>query len=332
MVLTFGRCAAYTTDQDAASTAVGWAESFDSSAGARQAALSECSSRGGGSGCTVRVWGCNGPVVEEGLGLNQSVRRQVQQGLQAEGFDPGGADGLFGPRDACGDSELAVRARCTVNPVSGRAAGRGVARPRWIPASSICRRGGCGFRRTGTCVLAVDPEQHEPGGVRGVSGAAPRMGCSGCWHRPGWRRCVVPRWCHHGSWAGPRGDRDIGFRAAGLRGACLVIGTTHAADARRPSGIAIRPNQRCAAKPAGAACWMEILEQPGCHLWNTGLVLGATVTWTRECVGDFAPGTGMLTWAWDGNRRSVTERMVDGKLDGHVTMREASGTVTEGPL
>ena len=44
VVLTFGRCAAYAADQDAASTAVGWAESFDSAAGARQAALSECGS------------------------------------------------------------------------------------------------------------------------------------------------------------------------------------------------------------------------------------------------------------------------------------------------
>ena len=98
VVLTFGRCAAYAADQDADSTAVGWAESYDSAAGARQAALSECSARGGGSGCVVRVWGCNGPVVEEGLNLNLSARRQIQQGLAAGGFDPGGADGLFGPR------------------------------------------------------------------------------------------------------------------------------------------------------------------------------------------------------------------------------------------
>ena len=98
VVLTFGRCAAYAADQDADSTAVGWAESYDSAAGARQAALSECSSRGGGSGCTVRVWGCNGPVVEEGLGLDRATRRQIQLGLRSAGFDPGGADGLFGPR------------------------------------------------------------------------------------------------------------------------------------------------------------------------------------------------------------------------------------------
>ena len=98
VVLTFARCGAYAADQDADSTAVGWAESYESGAGARQSALSECRARGGGSGCVVRAWGCNGPVEEEGLGLDRSARRQIQLGLQAGGFDPGGADGLFGPR------------------------------------------------------------------------------------------------------------------------------------------------------------------------------------------------------------------------------------------
>ena len=98
VVLTFGRCAAYAADQDADSTAVGWAEAYASGSAAQQSALSECRSRGGGSGCVVRAWGCNGPVVEEGLSLDLAVRRRIQQGLAAGGFDPGGADGLFGPR------------------------------------------------------------------------------------------------------------------------------------------------------------------------------------------------------------------------------------------
>ena len=97
VVLTFAGCGAYAADQDADSTAYGWGESYASAAGARQRALSECGSRGG-SGCVVRVWGCNGPVVEEGLGLDRAARRQIQLGLQTGGFDPGGADGLFGPR------------------------------------------------------------------------------------------------------------------------------------------------------------------------------------------------------------------------------------------
>ena len=98
VVLTFGRCAAYAADQDAGSTAYGWAEAYASGVDARQRALTECRSRGGGSGCIVRIWGCNGPVVEDGLGLDRAARRAVQRGLEAAGFDPGGADGLFGPR------------------------------------------------------------------------------------------------------------------------------------------------------------------------------------------------------------------------------------------
>ena len=97
VVLTFGRCAAYAADQDADSTA-GWAEAYASASAAQEAALAECRSRGGGSGCIVRAWGCNGPVVEEGLNLDRAARRRIQQGLAAGGFDPGGADGLFGPR------------------------------------------------------------------------------------------------------------------------------------------------------------------------------------------------------------------------------------------
>ena len=97
LVLTFGRCGAYAADQEADSTAVGWAESYASASDARQAALAECRSRGG-SGCVVRVWGCNGQVVEEALGLDRAARRRIQEGLLFAGFDPGGADGLFGPR------------------------------------------------------------------------------------------------------------------------------------------------------------------------------------------------------------------------------------------
>ena len=83
-VLTSSRCGAY-----ADSTAEACVESCESGAGACQAALAECSPRGGGSGCTLRVRGCNGPAVEEALGLDHAARRQIQQGLQSAGFGPG---------------------------------------------------------------------------------------------------------------------------------------------------------------------------------------------------------------------------------------------------
>ena len=42
--------------------------------------------------------GSDPQAVEAALGLDRATRRQLQLGLQAAGFDPGLADGLFGPR------------------------------------------------------------------------------------------------------------------------------------------------------------------------------------------------------------------------------------------
>ena len=147
LVLTFERCAAYAADQEAGSSAVGWAESYGSSAEARQRSLSECGSRGG-SGCTVRVWGCNSPVVEEGLGLDRAARRQVQEGLHAAGFDPGGADGMFGPRtrSAIRSWQTSRGARATgyldgssVAALRPSVAGQPTFRPRVFSVNYFCR-------------------------------------------------------------------------------------------------------------------------------------------------------------------------------------------------
>ena len=97
VVLTFGRCGAYATQEGDAGTTYGWGESRDTADDARQRALAECRSRGGSS-CSVRVSGCNGPAVEESLGLDRAARRRIQVGLRDAGFDPGAPDGLFGPR------------------------------------------------------------------------------------------------------------------------------------------------------------------------------------------------------------------------------------------
>ena len=40
----------------------------------------------------------NSRVVEEQLQLDRAARREIQEGLEAAGFDPGDVDGLFGPR------------------------------------------------------------------------------------------------------------------------------------------------------------------------------------------------------------------------------------------
>ena len=114
VVLTFGQCGAYATDPDDGGTSYGWGESSAAADGARQVALAECRARGG-SACVVRASGCSGPVVEDGLALDRSARRQIQLGLRERGFDAGGADGLFGPRTraAIGSWQSAQGARAT---------------------------------------------------------------------------------------------------------------------------------------------------------------------------------------------------------------------------
>ena len=333
VVLTFGRCAAYAADQDAASTAVGWAESFDSAAGARQAALSECSSRGGGSGCTVRVWGCNGPVVEEGLNLGRAARRQIQLSLSAEGFDPGAADGLFGPRTRAAirswQSARGVRSTGYLDGPQVEALRSRSGAQQQPPVSAgvaATDSGGLEVVFWQSIQNSTNPLEFEayleqfPNGVfrvlaqarlaalRGSTGGATTTAAQGV------------------------GGALTSASETRTSGAPSTSRTTPTAGARRPSGVAIRPSQTCAGKPTGAACWLEISEQPGCHLWNVRLEQGETATWTGECTGGFAQGTGTITWVWDGNRQTGTGRIVDGKLNGNWVIRGLNGYFAEGPF
>lgn len=50
----------------------------------------------------------------------------------------------------------------------------------------------------------------------------------------------------------------------------------------------LRPEETCAGKARGAACWQEITGQPGCYIWNSGLEPGSSVSWSGECVSGLA--------------------------------------------
>ena len=244
VVLTFARCGAYAADQDADSTAVGWAESYASADGARQAALSECRSRGGGSGCIVRAWGRNGPVVEEWLGFARATRRLIQQGLGAEGFDAGVADGLFGPRTRAAirswQSSRGIRPTGYLNTraiealqdagASGAAASAAVTStsPANAPAAPAAASGaeleGLFWQSIVNSTNPADfegipgavPERGVPGaGAEQVGGAAELGGRYVCGGRP------ARRW-----------GRVTSFGGAGLWSACLVV--RHGGDLRCP--------------------------------------------------------------------------------------------------
>ena len=332
VVLTFERCAAHATDQDADSTAVGWAESYGSAAAAQQAALSNCRSRGGRD-CIVRVWGCNGSVVEEGLDLDAASRRQVQEGLQATGFDPGGADGMFGPRTRAAlrrwqasrgdratgylDSAAAAVLRSVV---AGPAAAVG---PIAVPPLAATAEQETVFWQS--IANSTNPAEFEaylaqfPNGVfRALAEArlaglgAPAGGLSGA-ARPS--------------------VGDVGPSASSSRAGSSSVGLNGSVDAPGEPSSPSRSGPTCAGQPADAACWMEIAQQPGCYVWQSSLTPGATVTWTGECVGGFAHGAGTLTWIWnEGQRIDTGHLVVYGKQTGHWALRFANGSVLEGPM
>ena len=326
VVLTFARCAAYAADQDSDSTAVGWAESYSSSAEAQQAALGECSSRGG-SGCIVRVWGCNSPVVEEGLRLDRAARREVQEGLQAAGFDPGGADGMFGPR-----TRSAIRRWQT---------SRGERATGYLDgAVATLRPSAAGqptFRR------------REPVGAAAAAppAAPPTVSAAQQQPSPAGTEVEVVFWQSIANSTNPEEFEAYlsqfpngVFRAlaearlVALRSPGGGVGSppgvetrvSAGVDARPGPGAVFRPDRTCTGQPAGAAS-----ARPGCHVWNVGYAVGATVTWTGECSGGLARGTGSLRWVWDGNEQVDTGQLQDGKMNGRWVWRRGAGS-NEGPM
>ena len=342
VVLTFGRCAAYAADQVSAATAFGWGESYASADGARQRALPECRTRGG-SGCMVRVWGCNGPVVEEELGLDRATRRQIQQGLHAEGFNnPGGADGLFGPQ-----TRAAIRRwqGSRGAPTTGYLDG---------PAAAALRSAGVSSR----AAAAVAPAGSTPGNAGSdnlfwqsiMNSANPadfdaylQQFPDGIFVALARNRLAALRAPAGDSVAvtGPRtggaGSPASESRFSGSPVSSGSVARSVSADPVSP----IRANETCDGKPAGAACWMQVYQRPGCYVWNGGFALDATVTWTGECGDGVAQGAGTLTWARGGNQRTDTGRLVDGKKHGHWIRRypnaeKAAGwggwDVSEGPF
>ena len=76
---------------------------------------------------------------------------------------------------------------------------------------------------------------------------------------------------------------------------------------------------------------MVLANQPKCHVWNDFFVSGETVTWTGECSGALAQGTGTLRWVRDGKATESTGHLQGGKRHGNWREHRADGVVEEGP-
>ena len=92
-----------------------------------------------------------------------------------------------------------------------------------------------------------------------------------------------------------------------------------------------RVEPSCEGQAEGAECWKELASHPGCHVWDNHYYADQTVTWTGECNGGLASGTGTLTWVRDGKENKYTGLLRDGKEHGQWVLRFADGNVSEGP-
>ena len=88
--------------------------------------------------------------------------------------------------------------------------------------------------------------------------------------------------------------------------------------------------ETCAGQLVGSECWMEVANQPGCHLWNPGLAAGATVAWSGVCSDGYAQGTGRVHWRYDEGEQTWNGAYVDGKRQGRWVIQESDGDVAEG--
>jgi len=80
--------------------------------------------------------------------------------------------------------------------------------------------------------------------------------------------------------------------------AALLAASTHpvAAQSFDPG------DESCAGKAEGTACWMQLSNQPQCYLWNHGLAIGASATWSADCNAGLAEGMGTITWTFGGDK------------------------------
>ena len=112
-----------------------------------------------------------------------------------------------------------------------------------------------------------------------------------------------------------------------------VPGTRAGGSATRAeeSGQAFQPEPEatCAGKEGGTACWMELSSHPGCYVWAFRFY-PRPLTWSAECSGGLASGTGTLTWVREGWDIKESGLLRNGKKHGTWTEDEDEGPYVDG--
>ncbi len=74
------------------------------------------------------------------------------------------------------------------------------------------------------------------------------------------------------------------------------------------------------------SCWMELVDRPGCYLWNPAPQDNETVTWSGGCSNGLAQGNGRVSWFQNDEPSQIVEgRLQDGRRHGTWTEYDESG-------
>ena len=77
-------------------------------------------------------------------------------------------------------------------------------------------------------------------------------------------------------------------------------------------------------------CWIEIGNQPGCHVWNPDPQPNKTITWSGICVDGVASGEGRIVWRDKERTITYAGEVQDGKYNGRGTHTWPNGNRYEG--
>ena len=126
-------------------------------------------------------------------------------------------------------------------------------------------------------------------------------------------------------------QRANGLKATGYltRDEVDALAGTGAASSE---GEAAELSPKCAEMQKGASCWWELVDPPGCYIFDYYYNPPGTATWSGTCSGGVAVGRGTWKWQLSAGSGEGTGTLVHGKLHGRWVERWASGFVREGPF
>ena len=250
----------------------------------------------------------------EAISLDSDQQRRIQLALASAGYDPGPADGKFGPR--------------TRRAIEG-----------WQQANGYAPTGELTNTQSETLLTDPSPRSASREEIREAQSLLAALG-----YAPG---PADGRWGSRSMRAYEAFLRDASMLPAVTLNPDTLqalrdkvnrrqedADTAMVTDAASSSSLDVSeaPGRLCADDGDDTDCWREIAENPGCHLWVVSSKPNRTrESWSGSCDDGAAKGKGTLVTRWEnGNALHETVTILGGRRHGKATARSTRGSVSEG--